>query len=349
MRTFIMASVFTLFLFGNFSSGQTEQKARESLQDRYKIFQVGLFNVQPGVGLPPDFAVDLPSVIAKQFKESKKFEEVLLQGETASQGNKPILLVSGTITDFDKGSRAKRYLAGGYGAGNARLFVTVDYADASDGRVLYEDKVAGTLSSGLFGGDTHQVLNELAKTLVANTKMVLLRPVPEPGSIQLTDATVPCVAETSDSQVVSISAHDLTGAQKRLNDLAGAGYRLTDFRITGNNSAKVTMEKCATPPQTYQYLLVHALSVGNVQKNLDKGAADGYRVSPHTLAPLSGFALIMEKPANPAQTRYEYRFRTSHRESNAEKNVVGDQAQGFTLVESGDLMGYHVVIMEKQN
>lgn len=101
------------------------------------------------------------------------------------------------------------------------------------------------------------------------------------------------------------------------------------------------------PPQIYQYLVLHALSPGNVQKNLNEGAAEGYRLSPHALAALGGFAVIMEKPAVPTQTRYDYRFHTSMRESSAEKNVIEDQGQGFTLVESGELLGQHVVIMEK--
>ena len=42
---------------------------------------------------------------------------------------------------------------------------------------------------------------------------------------------------------------------------------------------------------------VHALSPGNVQKNLNKGAAEGYRLFPHTLAALGAFAVIMEKTA----------------------------------------------------
>jgi hypothetical protein len=67
------------------------------------------------------------------------------------------------------------------------------------------------------------------------------------------------------------------------------------------------------------------------------------------LAALSGFSVIMEKSPLPPQARYEYRFRYSLRESNAQKNVIEDQAQGFMLVESGDLLGYHVVIMEKTN
>ena len=49
----------------------------------------------------------------------------------------------------------------------------------------------------------------------------------------------------------------------------------------------------------------------------------------------------------PTDTRYEYRFHTSMRESSAEKNVVEDQAQGFTLLETAQILGQRVVITEK--
>ena len=343
MRMPVLASVLAILLAGSYSPGQTDHKSGESLKDKYKTVQVGTFDVQPGVDLPAGFAQDLPNAVAKQCKESNKFQEVLLQGETAEKP--PTLLISGTITQFDKGSRGKRYWAGNFGAGYARLFLTVRYRDASEGRVLYEDKVVGTLSSGVFGGDEHKVLDEVARTLMANAKLILLRPVPQPGTEKISDATAKG-ADAAATQVVAISGHDLKEAERKLNELGGAGYRLADFQLTGNTSARVTMEKSSTASQTYQYVVVHALSPNNVQKNLNKGGAEGYRLTPHTLTPLSGFACIMEKEGTET-ARYEYHFRTSQLESNAEKNVVEEQAQGFVLVESGDLLGMHAVITEK--
>jgi len=346
MRAPVLASMLAICLVGSFSPAQTEHKSVESLRDKYDTVQVGVFDVRPGVDLPADFAQDLPNVVAKQLKESKKFQEVLLQVETSRKT--PMLGISGTITDFDRGNRGKRYLAGNFGAGNARLFLTVRYADASDGRVLYEDKVVGTLSSGLFGGDQHQVLDEVARMLVSNTKLILLRPVPDPGIEKGAEATTAKGAEATDTQVIAISGRDLKEAERKLNELGGAGYRLADFRLTGTNKARVTMEKSVVAPQTYQYVVVHALSQGNVQKNLNKDGAEGYRLVLHTLAPLYGFTCIMERAAT-EKVQYEYHFRASQRESNAEKNVIEEQAEGFALVESNTLMGVHAVIMEKGN
>jgi hypothetical protein len=347
MRTLLSGGLFITVVFcATLASGQTaKNNTEETLKQKYHAIQVGSFEVQPGVDLPPGLTAGLPQAVANALKESKLFQEVLLQGQIPLD-NTPVLRLSGTVTGFDKGNRAKRYFAGVGGAGAARIFVTVDYV-SEDGQILYQDKVIGTLSGGVFGGESNKVNNELAKTVTATTKLILLRPLSAPSNTE----DMPVTASTSnpiEREVLPIKGNDLSGAQQRMNDLAAAGYRFIDLKVTGS-SAEATMEKSGTLLQTYRYLLLHAYSPGNMQKNLDKSSSDGYRLSPHTLAALSGFSVIMEKSPLPPQARYEYRFRYSLRESNAQKNVIEDQAQGFMLVESGDLLGYHVVIMEKTN
>ncbi|HST08881.1 MAG TPA: DUF4410 domain-containing protein [Terriglobales bacterium] len=344
MRKAILVVLFScIALFSTFAVSQTAN-TNDTLKDRYHVLLVENFDIQPGVDLPPDYVAALPQEVVHELKESKKFSEVLAAGENPSDEKTPVLRLTGTITGFDQGSRGKRYL--GVGIGAARIFVTLHYFDRASGQVVFEDKVIGTLSGGVFGGDSKGVVRELARTVAVTTKLALLRNPSDPNHV-VTAPSSTATEGTTDRQVLAIKASDLSGAQQRLNELAAAGYRLIDFKITGSRGADVTMEKSAVPPQTYQYLLVHALSSGNVQKNMNKGAADGYRLSPHTLAALSGFALIMEKPPTPAQTRYEYRFLRSMRESNAEKNITEAQAEGFVPVETAQILGVYVIIAEK--
>jgi hypothetical protein len=343
-KAVLIVLLFCIALLTTFAMSQTTNTSEGSLKDKYHVIQVENFDIQPGVELPPDYLASLPEEVVHELKESKKFSEVLASGENPPDEKAPVLRLAGTITGFDQGSRGKRYL--GVGIGAARIFVTLHYLDRGTGQIVFEDKVIGTLSGGVFGGDSKGVVHELARTVAVTTKLALLRNPSDPNQV----ATTPSSSATegsADRQVLAIKASDLTGAQQKLNELAAAGYHLIDFKITGSRGADVTMEKSAVPPQTYQYLLVHALSSGNVQKNLNKGAADGYRLSPHTLAALSGFALIMEKPPTPAQARYEYRFLKSLRESNAEKNLTEAQAEGFVPVETSQILGVYVVIVEK--
>lgn len=140
---------------------------------------------------------------------------------------------------------------------------------------------------------------------------------------------------------------DLKIVESKLNELAGQGFRITDFRVTGNKSADVTMEKTVAPQETYHYMVVHAILPGNVQKNMNNAASEGYRLVRHTVAMLGGITLIMEKPPTADAAKHEYRVSSSLRDSNAEKHLVEDQQKGFVLVEGGKLQGMNVVVTEK--
>ncbi len=336
-----------LFLFGilpSVSSGQTPKTAEPTLKDKYRVIEVGAFVVQTGVDFPPEYLAGLSQELANKLKDSKRFRQVLLPGEKPSPDDAPALRLVGTITDFDRGSRGKRYI--GFGMGAARVFVTVDYLDRASGQVVFEDQVLGILRGGAFGGDTKGVVSELAKSIADTTKLMLVRSLSAPSNARKAASTASAQAP-ADRQVVPIKGGDLTGAQQKINELAASGYRVIDFRIISDNRAQVTMDKTAVAPDTYKYLLIHAISDHNVQKNLTKGTGEGYRLYPHTLATLAGFFVMMEKSPLPAGTRYEYRFHASLRESSAEKSILEDQKDGFFLLESGNVTGHHVVITEK--
>jgi hypothetical protein len=107
------------------------------------------------------------------------------------------------------------------------------------------------------------------------------------------------------------------------------------------------MEKTATPAGTYRYIVVHAILAGNVQKNMNNAAAEGYRLVQHTVAMLAGITLIMEKPPAEIAGKYEYRVSSGMLMSNAEKHLVEDQQKGFVVVEAGKLGGINLVLTEK--
>jgi Domain of unknown function (DUF4410) len=325
------------------SAGQTAKKDEGALQDKYHVIQVENFDIQPGVDLPPDYVASLPQEIVRRLKDSNKFAQVLRAGETASQEDVPVICLSGTVTGYDAGSRGKRYV--GFGMGAARLFVTLKYLDKSTGQIVYEDKVIGTLLGGIFGGNENKVVEELAKNITATTKLVLLRRLGDLINVVGQNA-VTANSDPADRQIVEMKG-DLKIVESKLNELAGQGFRITDLRVTGNKSADVTMEKTAAPPETYHYMVVHAILAGNVQKNMNNAAAEGYRLVRHTVAMLGGITLIMEKPPAADAAKHEYRVSSSMRDSNAEKHLVEDQQKGFVLVEGEKRQGMNVVVTEK--
>ena len=340
---FSLAIAVILLTFATYSAAQAATKDEGALKDKYHVIQVEDFGIQPGVDLPPTYLAGLPQQAVHQLKDSKKFTKVLAAGEKALPEDAPVMRLTGTVTGYDAGSRGKRYV--GFGMGAARVFVTLKYLDQTTDQIVYEDKVIGTLAGGIFGGNENKIVDELAKSVTATTKLVLLRRIGDPNNVvEQTAATG--TSDPADRQIIEMKG-DLKIVENKLNELAAQGFRIADLRVTGTKSADVTMGKTATPPETYRYMVVHALLVGNVQKNMNNAAAQGYRLVRHTVAMLGGLTLIMEKPPADA-ARYEYRVSTSMRGSNAEKHLVADQQKGFVLVDAGKLQALNVVLTEKE-
>jgi hypothetical protein len=337
----LLASAVVLGMLAADSIAQTVEKHEGALQNKYHVIQVQGFGVQPGVDFPSNYLASLPQQLVQRLRDSKKFTQALTAGEKPSQEDAAVMGLSGTVTGYDPGSRGKRYV--GFGMGAARVFVTLKYSDVSTGQILYEDKVIGTLTGGVFGGAESKTVEELAKTIVATTKLVLLT---KPGDSSNVSEGNAAAANSSPAERQTIEMKgDLKIVEYKLNELADQGFRVADFRVTGNKSAEVTMDKTAAPPVTYHYLVVHAILPGNVQKNMNKAAAEGYRLVRHTVAMLGGITLIMEKPYAAGASKYEYRVSSSMRGSNAEKHLVEDQQQGFVLAENAQ--GMNLVLTEK--
>lgn len=339
-----LAIALVLVALPAYSASEPAKNDEGALQDKYHVIQVADFDIQPGVDFPPTYLTSLPQQVVQRLKDSKKFTQVLAAAEKTSQENDPVMRLSGTVTGYDPGSRGKRYV--GFGMGAARVFVTLKYSDMSTGQILYEDKVIGILTGGLLGGDESKVVDELARTILATTKLVLLKRLGDPNNVVEQPAPT-ANSNPADRQTVEMKG-DLKIVENRLNELASQGFRVTDFRVTGNKSADVTMEKAATSPESYHYKVVHALLAGNVQKNMNSAAAEGYRLLRHTVAMLGGITLIMEKPSTGDAAKYEYRVSTSMRQSNAEKHLVEDQQKGFVLAETVQLQSMNLVLTEKE-
>ena len=146
-----------------------QTKAEKSYKNKYQNIEVMRFDVQAGNEVPPEYLDELAKDIANQLRDTKKFKQIIRVGETATDAAAPTLRLSGTITKFKKGSRAKRYLVG-FGAGATKMVVHVKFADASTGEVLFEDDVDGKVFIGVFGGDSKGATNGVAKDIGKVTK-----------------------------------------------------------------------------------------------------------------------------------------------------------------------------------
>jgi hypothetical protein len=144
-----------------------QTKPEKNYKNKYQNIEVTRFDVAAGNEVPPEYLDELAKDVANQLRDTKKFKQVIRAGETAPVAADPAastLRLTGTITKFKKGSRAKRYLVG-FGAGATKMIVHVKFADASTGEVLFEDDVDGKVFIGLFGGDSKGATNGVAKDI----------------------------------------------------------------------------------------------------------------------------------------------------------------------------------------
>ena len=107
--------------------------------------------------------------LVRQLENSKRFTQVLRPGEVAADQDIPTLRLTGIITEYKAGSRAKRYLIG-FGFGATKVVVQVQFLDRTMGNVLLDRKVDGKVVVGVMGGESLGATNGLAKEVAKVAK-----------------------------------------------------------------------------------------------------------------------------------------------------------------------------------
>jgi hypothetical protein len=136
---------------------------------------------------------------------------------------------------------------------------------------------------------------------------------------------------------------------EELNDAARQGFRL---KMTAVEDARVMalMERSATPGDVFEYRTVSTFSPKNGDKEMNKAAAEGFRVVPHTFMVKKGLTIfnvdnvvVMEKDPK-ATAGYEYqtlvgRFKTA----TFEKTLATAVSEGWQLLE----LIYNQILLER--
>ncbi|HUU12397.1 MAG TPA: hypothetical protein VM182_01665 [Terriglobia bacterium] len=169
--------------------------------------------------------------------------------------------------------------------------------------------------------------------------------------------TLPAAGLAADSKLdltqrfLLLATSKTSTMQKELNEAAGAGYRIIGSSPTAGSEMVVIMEKVATPPQTYEYLLLATTRTSTMQKEISEAAAKGFRLLPKTiiakeqmLGPVE-IVMLMEKPPGTAP-HYKYLLLATSRTSTMQKEMAQATDDGYQVVGMAS-RGEHVVIMEK--
>jgi hypothetical protein len=135
----------------------------------YSTVEIDRFVSEAGVDFPADYQISLVEDLARELKRTFKSVDIIREGEPPQQG-KGALRITGVVTQFKPGSRAKRYLIG-FGAGATVVEAQIKFIDVPSGEVQFESTVQGTTWIGIAGGGSDSAGDRLAKkiTMLAKT------------------------------------------------------------------------------------------------------------------------------------------------------------------------------------
>lgn len=149
-------------------SANAANKSDKQSEKKFQYVQVNRFDVQPGVDLPPDYQIAITEDLVAQLGRIKDIKQIMREGEALPQGE-PVLLITGTVTKYKKGSQATRYLVG-FGAGSTVIDAHIKCYDAASKELLFERDVDGKVVMGLMGGKSEGANNGLAKEISKDIK-----------------------------------------------------------------------------------------------------------------------------------------------------------------------------------
>ncbi len=133
------------------------------------VLQIAAFDIPAAVNLPADFRSALAANLMDRLRESGKFAGVISASDNSSSTQHVSVRLTGSVTEFKKGSQAKRYLLGP-GFGKTILKAHIRFVDVDTGKLLLERDVDGKVIIGLFGGDSKGATNGLAKEVAKVAK-----------------------------------------------------------------------------------------------------------------------------------------------------------------------------------
>ena len=332
------------------ASSTAVQAAPRTVKQTYNAIYVAPFAIQKDVTFPPEYVALMQTEISKELSSAKVFTEVVAPGQTASTPDAHMLRLAGLITNYNPGNRAKRYFGGG-AAGAAEIDSRVSFVDATTGQTLMSQDLRAVLAGGFFGGKSEDAVKDYARQVVNKAKLMLNMRVPAPA-----EGPAPVAGETPGAVVSSQPAHhtvvitqkDWPGSQKKLDQEAADGYRLTGVTINGTSTADASFLRTDATAAAFQYKLLHTMLSTSLQKDINKLAAEGFRVSPGTLTVLQANpTVIVEKASPPFKSRYEYIIKETQLVSSGEKEVQKVQQQGYTLIGETEHGTAHLLLFEK--
>jgi len=178
MRKHISTAVIAVFLLGSVATSQEARKGQSGKPlAGYSVLVVDRFKVDPAAvkaGFVEAQAPVMQAEVVLQLVKKKIFDEVIDGGSlppaqpdapSPAEDGKARLMLAGTVTDFDPGSQAERYLVG-FGAGAAKLKMHFTFLDAATGKEIFSTDHQHKYWIGAFGGSKNAATTHTAEGMV---------------------------------------------------------------------------------------------------------------------------------------------------------------------------------------
>src|SRR5262245_47975517 len=168
MRIFTVALIAATFAIGASAAPKDETP-------QYKTAEAKHFTTAEGVELSPAFVDYFYAELRNELTKAKFVKEVIGEGETVEEADAPrSLVISGTVTEFKKGSVVKSALIG-FGAGFKSLKMDADVARRSDKQSLCVIHVHVKIDPRwnekvMAKGAAHEMVKEMKKALAESNK-----------------------------------------------------------------------------------------------------------------------------------------------------------------------------------
>jgi hypothetical protein len=143
--------------------------AKDHSAHKSQVLIVDLFTVQEGVDFPLDYLATMQEEVMTHIQKKNIFKEVLRPGEKPSDSAAQQVRLGGVVTQFQPGSRIKRYVLGP-GFGKTKIVAQIRFTDGTSGNVLYEKTVDGKVIIGFIGGESIGATRGLAKEVASDAE-----------------------------------------------------------------------------------------------------------------------------------------------------------------------------------
>ena len=154
-----------------------------------------------------------------------------------------------------------------------------------------------------------------------------------------------------DQRYLLLATKKTSTMQKELDEASAAGYRIVVGSPTSGDEMALILEKVATPPNNYEYLLLATSKTSTMQKELEEAAGEGFRLLPSTMIAkkqmFGGVEVIVVLEKVPAADQnYDYLLLATNRTSTLQKEMTQAMEEGYEVVGMVS-RGEHMVILER--